>query len=76
MELVPHVRHRGFLIPSNMVCRLLIVLSENSELSFPIYHHEELVDYGNFLISEKFVMGALKYASESSRSMQVTLGCM
>jgi len=43
---MPHVRHKGFLIPSNMVCMLLIVLSDKCEITFPIYHYEELVDHG------------------------------
>jgi len=54
---MPYVKNRGFLIPSNMVCLLLIVLSTNCEMCFPIYHYEELVDFGKVFNRRKIRYG-------------------
>ena len=52
-----YVRRRGFPIPSNMVCMLLIVLSEDSEMCFPIYHNDELVDNAKIFNRRKVSYG-------------------
>ena len=71
MEVLPYVRNRGFLIPSHIVCLLLIVISEDCELCFPIYHHESLVDFAKIFNKRKVKYGCTqiwfrKFAFHSS----------
>jgi len=71
MECLTYVKKRGFLIPSHIVCLLLLVLSEDCELCFPIYHNESLVDYGKIFNRRKVKYGCTqicfrKFAFHSS----------
>jgi len=71
MDDLLYVRNRGFLIPSHIVCLLLIVISEDCELSFPIYHNESLVDFAKIFNKRKVKYGCTqicfrKFAFHSS----------